>query len=149
VSTDAETTAYLLLGGSILGLASDGDSGGLGGSLDNSGGGSSSLTDRQLNCLYSSRESLRFLGSNDLGLGVHGRDGRSLGMGRSIDSRVGGDGGTGHLGDGRGGRLGDGGGLDGGSLGSGSLGGGSGLGSDRVSLLDLFVSLHQSREVCS
>ena len=48
MSTDAETTAYLLLGGSILGLASDGDSGGLGGSLDNSGGGSSSLTDHQL-----------------------------------------------------------------------------------------------------
>jgi len=47
-----DITAYLLLGGRVLGLASDGDSGGLGRSLDSSGGGSSSLTDHQLQTIH-------------------------------------------------------------------------------------------------
>jgi hypothetical protein len=123
-------TYISLLGSLDLGL------GGLGGSLDGSGG--SDLTIHQLNPPPMS-VNLRILGSNDLGLGLRSRDSRGLGLDRSRDSSVGSKGGTGDLGrvlDGSFGRS-----LDGSGYSKGLLG------SDGVRLLGLSSAYSNKEEM--
>jgi len=118
--TFIELTYISLLGSLDLGL------GGLGWSLD--GSGSSDLTIHQL--YHSSGwTSLRFLSSDDLGLGLRSRDSGCLGMDGSRDSSVGSEGGTGNLGGGLGNSFGRS--LDGSGYSKGLLG------SDGVRLLGL------------
>ena len=113
VMLDSGRWTDLSLLGLDLGLGSGGSVLGDSRSLDD-WSGSGDLTDYQLDPFERKGGSLRLLGSNDLGLGFHSRNSRSLSIGsdRGRNSSIGSKGCAGHLGSR--GRFGGSGSLDGG-----------------------------------